>query len=472
MYCGNNSTDYLHIVLERITIHQIVNFCTVGSHSLVYNFIQFWIVPYHYRVYIQISFGFTNLSIAFAIFSLFYIIEQYKKAKQRRKQFLKSQRNKLLEQLIKDFIDERVCIIEKDEKNVKFIPIIMNNQLQELSKDINVILKQLKLCNSKESLQQYLYKSIQEQETILCQYTNVVYQVIYQRFILKTCQIFIKIKQLYQNQSSIIDYKELYLRQLNEIQKIKQNTYCSKQMIKVQLKIFVHWFKKYPFCYKIKAEIVDLQYLFNASQFEIILNDFLVSNISSDKLLIFLLLKSLTKIIKNRKVKVYQIKSGILIQVQGMIKEPVNKEGLCFINQILFHIGFVDVIFHQRQNKPDLITLKFLDDQEQIDLYIILILHYYSLFPFNYQIILNDNIINEIGCTREIDIKQSKHFQSQFLYCWWRQQMIHLVEFQLIHEALAQLRQIISSFINQIVYSVLKEINIQSINCQEEQQII
>lgn len=31
-----------------------------------------------------------------------------------------------MEKLIEDFVEEKVCIIEKDEDNVKFIPIIMN----------------------------------------------------------------------------------------------------------------------------------------------------------------------------------------------------------------------------------------------------------------------------------------------------------------------------------------------------------
>ena len=47
MHYGNNSTDNLHIISERIGIQLIIDFCTVGYNSLVYNFIQFWIVTHH-----------------------------------------------------------------------------------------------------------------------------------------------------------------------------------------------------------------------------------------------------------------------------------------------------------------------------------------------------------------------------------------------------------------------------------------
>ena len=44
--------------------------------------------------------GFKNLSLAFLFFGLLFFIDQYYKAKLRRKQFLKGKRNKALEYLI------------------------------------------------------------------------------------------------------------------------------------------------------------------------------------------------------------------------------------------------------------------------------------------------------------------------------------------------------------------------------------
>ncbi|KAM3133415.1 hypothetical protein pb186bvf_014419 [Paramecium bursaria] len=344
-------------------IHQFVTLLNFGQSHLISSAI--YILFIICRVYIQISYGFTSLSVSFSIFCLFYIFEQYQKAKQRRKQFLKSQRNKLLEQLIQDFIDEKVCIIEKDEDNVKFIPIIVNNKLQELSSDINQILKQLKLCNNKCGLEQYLYLTTKEKETLLCSYNFQTFQITYQKILLKTCQIFIKIQQIYHHQSSIINYKDLYHKQQNYIQKIEKMNYQTKIITnKLQIRLFVYWFNKYFLCYHIKQQLISIEQLKDLlidSQFDIIYKDVELSGLKSDRLLLCLLFQSLKQCLSQRQIKLYQMKSGIQILIYGILEVNQKEQLISFINKILFHIGVGNVIFKYTKDRLGLITIKLLD---------------------------------------------------------------------------------------------------------------
>ncbi|KAM3133436.1 hypothetical protein pb186bvf_014440 [Paramecium bursaria] len=351
------------LLVQLDVIHQFITLLNFGQSHLTSSTI--YVLFIISRIYIQISYGFTSLSIGFALFCTFYIKDQYYNARQRRKQFLKGQRNKLLEQLIQEFIDEKVCIIEKDENNVKFIPVIINEKLQAFSSDINHTLKELQVCNNRKSLVKYLYITDKEKETLLCRFKQQIFQITYQRFILKTCQIFIKIKQVNNPQTSVINYKDLYHKQQNQIQKVLQNCQYAKSVLnKIQLNLFVYWFKKYYLYYRMKTEFINIQQIkkiMKSSQFDLISNDLVTSGINSDKLLIYLLFQYLKKCVQERQIKLNQIKSGILISVYGTNFMPINTDAIDLINKILFHIGIGDSAIFQSQNTLGLITIKLLD---------------------------------------------------------------------------------------------------------------
>ena len=39
----------------------------------------------------------------------------------------------LLEKFIQEFINEKVCVVEKDENNVKFVPVVINDSLKVIN---------------------------------------------------------------------------------------------------------------------------------------------------------------------------------------------------------------------------------------------------------------------------------------------------------------------------------------------------
>ena len=55
------------------------------------------------------------------------------------------------------------------------------------------------------------------------------------------------------------------------------------------------------------------------------------------------------------------MKSGILIQIYGIIKISVKDQLISFINKILFHIGVGNIIFKHSKDKLGLITIKLLN---------------------------------------------------------------------------------------------------------------
>ncbi|KAM3133432.1 hypothetical protein pb186bvf_014436 [Paramecium bursaria] len=358
-------------------IHQFITLFNFGQSHITSSIIYVLFVIS--RVFIQVSYGYTYFSLTFLVFGLFYIKDQYEKAKQRRKQFLKSQRNKLLEQLIKEFIDEKVCIIQKDEDNVKFIPMIVNNKLQEFSSDINQIFQALKLCNYKVSLQQHLYKTLKEKETLLCSYKNQVYQITYQRFILKTCQIFIKIQHVYHNQPSIINYKELYLQFLSKIQQFERKHQLRCQLRnKLQSKLFLYWFKKYSFCYKVRIVQISIQQILVQKVFFLLqgqdsvdkcliikeIFELDISEFNTDLLLLYLLLNQLRKCVVECQTKLFQIKDGILIEIQCLIQQPIKQEWTYLIDKILYHIGIGVIKVDGLKNQTTL-TIKLLNIKDR-----------------------------------------------------------------------------------------------------------
>ncbi|KAM3133472.1 hypothetical protein pb186bvf_014476 [Paramecium bursaria] len=284
---------------------------------------------------------YTIFSVTFAFYGLFFFIDQYQKAKQKRKLFLKGQRNKLFEKLIKEFIDEKVCIIEKDEDNIKFNLIIINDRLKELSEDINLMIKSLEICY-KQSLQNYLYKTIKCREILLCKFKNRVFEVKYSRYIIKRCQIFIKIKEIYHNQHSLVNYKELSeINSLKEIILIKLPSKISREIIKKQYILIL--------VLKILSCFIRLRLRQQKFNFEIIKFEFGREHFYTDRILFNLLLICIEKLLINRQVMLKQIKNGFQMDSYGAIN--IKDEQVYFIkkNIISYWNGHVQNYENQQQ---------------------------------------------------------------------------------------------------------------------------
>ncbi|KAM3133440.1 hypothetical protein pb186bvf_014444 [Paramecium bursaria] len=356
----------LFVILD--IAQQFVSFINYGQ-SFRQNSLTYFIFI-GFRVYYQSKTSYTNYSITYILYGLFYVIAQYQMSTQRRKLFLKGQRNQLLEKLIEDFIDEKVCIIEKDEDNVKFIPIIMNQHLKQcISEDINKTIKQLKVNNYKESLQNYLYKTVQQSETIFCKFKNHVYEVSYQRFIIQKCQIFIKIKEIYHNQFQAINYQELYLMQECQLKKLSQQSQQAKKILsQLQDKIFLFWFQKYYLAYKMRVEPFTFQQLKNvliSRGFDIIQFQCHQQEFHTDKQLLCLLLNQVERFLRGRIIKIKSIEYGIQLDIEGIIDRPIKNQQVSFIRKILFHIGLATCLIKQNNDRTGNIMIQLFDIQQE-----------------------------------------------------------------------------------------------------------
>ncbi|KAM3133410.1 hypothetical protein pb186bvf_014414 [Paramecium bursaria] len=310
------------------------------------------------KVFLQIQmFEYTSLSMTFSFYSLFYLIDQYQKAKQRRKQFLKSQRNKSLELLIQEFIDDRVCILEKDETNVRFISIMINDKIRKLTSDIDKMIKQLKIQKSSIHLGNYLYTTQKNNETLLCKYKKQFYEVTYQRFVLKKCQIFIKIKQIYQDQYYTVNYKELYQKLQRDLKRLSQSSYrfintsyiLSKFNIQTIIRQLIYILvQKISSCLQIKDRVYKLAL------------DQPVTQCSSDKLLLNLLFKAIEKLLMNRYIIMKENKNIITIDIYGEKIQNIQSDYLIFINKLLFHIGIGGCQIDESRNSQCHIQIKLL----------------------------------------------------------------------------------------------------------------
>ncbi|KAM3129806.1 hypothetical protein pb186bvf_018100 [Paramecium bursaria] len=354
-------------------MHQFILLYNFGSSHFLSSifFIYFLII----RVYIQISMGFTFLSLAFFIYGLFYITDMYQKEKQSRKQFLKGQRNKLFEQLIQEFIDDQICIIEKDEKNIQFIPIIINNKFKEFELDINTIIKEIIISQLKYSLYNYLYKINKNRETLLCNYKNQVYQITYWRIIQKKCQIFLKMQQVYSDKLTVVNYRDLYLKQQQEFYKkstqiIENNISSSKQfnqLIKqVKPSQFLYCFQKYYCLYKCKFELITFKYLEQQlSKRQIDFKKLVMKPFHSDKSLLNVLLQVISQSMIEIQVKTTKRKSVLDFKFYGKIRINLIDKANLLINQILFHIGIGTCSIQNQLDGSCLIKMKLIDNKNQ-----------------------------------------------------------------------------------------------------------
>ncbi|KAM3127931.1 hypothetical protein pb186bvf_019967 [Paramecium bursaria] len=353
-----NSQYYVYMDI----MHQFILLYNFGSSYILSSifYIYFLII----RVYIQVCMGFTFQSLAFIVYGLFYIIDLYQTEKQHRKQFLKGQRNKLFEQLIQEFIDDQICIIEKDEDNIKFIPVIINNKFQMLSSDINKVIKQIN-TQYKQSLQNYLYKTNKNKETLLCHYKNQVFQITYWRIIQKKCQIFVKMQQIYNNKYSLVNYKELYDKQQKKLQHLSKQSQQAKQINQyLQASIFIYWFQKYYCQYKCKFELISFDYLeelFRKGQFDI--NKLFMKPIYSDKQLLRILLRIIEQTMAQVQVRVIQQKFLLEFKFYGKTQITSLNKAIQFINQILFHIGYGKCSIIKNQDESCLIKMKIMNNK-------------------------------------------------------------------------------------------------------------
>ncbi|KAM3134309.1 hypothetical protein pb186bvf_013594 [Paramecium bursaria] len=293
------------------------------------------------RVFVQIVNGSSLASIAYVTFNIYFFIDQYKMSKGRRKLFLKSQRNKQLELLIEEFIDDQVSIIEKDEQNVKFKTIILNKRLSEVADQFNIFLRDVTVPQYKSHLQDYLYNSTKQRESILCYYKNQNYQITYQTFTFKKQQMFIKIQLLFQQINKQIDYKELYKSLITKMNFKPQKSYKGLYIIqKLYMNSFYLSFSRYYSYYHISQELISHQYLkhlFIKSKIQWMTQDF-IQPFYSDKKLLYILVIKLKKIIKDDIIWIYKEKE--FIRIVFFVKQIIYQEQLNQINKILYHIGY------------------------------------------------------------------------------------------------------------------------------------
>ncbi|KAM3133420.1 hypothetical protein pb186bvf_014424 [Paramecium bursaria] len=288
-------------------------------------------------------FEYTSLSMTFTFYSLFYLIDY--------------QRNKSLELLIQEFIDDRVCILEKDETNVRFISIMINDKIRQLTSDIDKMIKQLKIQKTNIHLGNYLYKTQKSNETLLCKYKKQFYEVTYQRFVLKKCQIFIKIKQIYQDQYYTVNYKELYYKLFRELKRLSSSSYrfintsyiLSKFNIQITIRQLIYiLIQKISSCLQVKDRIYKLSL------------DQPVTQCQSDKLLLNLLFKAIEKLLMNRYIIMKENKNIITIDIYGDKIYKAHQDYLIFINNLLFHIGLGRCQVNESRNPQCHIQIKLL----------------------------------------------------------------------------------------------------------------
>ncbi|KAM3134326.1 hypothetical protein pb186bvf_013611 [Paramecium bursaria] len=329
----NDIQIYQDILLQFFLIyHSRYNY--LGSALMFINFISI-------RVYIQMSNGYSTASMAYLCSGLYFIIQQYQQEKNRRKLFLKSQRNKQLELLIEEFIDDQVSIIEKDEQNVRFKTIIINNKLSKLADQFNLFLKDLKLSYQKEQLLNYLYQTTKSREILICKHQQQTYQITYQTFQLRKIQIFLKIKPVDQQIRKIFNFKDLYKQIIQTVQFKPCKLYKGKKVMQtLYLKSFYQQFSKYYQFYQVDLEQVSekfLMYLFSLNKLKWVANDFTIS-FHSDKKLLFILVFLIKRIIRT---DILYIKiDQQMLQIDFNVSNKISQNYLTQINKILYHVGY------------------------------------------------------------------------------------------------------------------------------------
>ncbi|KAM3134307.1 hypothetical protein pb186bvf_013592 [Paramecium bursaria] len=329
----NDVQIYMDLLLQLFFLTQF-RYNHIGASFMFIYFVSI-------RLYIQISNGFSLVSIGYVFSGLYFIIQQYHQEKNRRKLFIKSQRNKQLEYLIEEFIDDQVCIIEKDEQNITFKTIIQNKQITKSDFQFNQFLKEAKIPSHKSKLLNYLYKSTKQKDSLICSYQSQSYQITYQSFTLMNQQLFIKIKLLDQQISKIVNYKKLYQYIIQNISLKPSKLYKGKTLVKtIYLMSFYYSFSKYYKHYKVKLDYVSelfLQYLFNKTKIQWIQNTSLKSFKTDKKL--FYILFHLIKNITLDELLIFEMKQE-MIYVEFIVNNDNFQNQLTEINKILYHIGY------------------------------------------------------------------------------------------------------------------------------------
>ncbi|KAM3134328.1 hypothetical protein pb186bvf_013613 [Paramecium bursaria] len=330
---ANDIRIYQDILLQSFLIYR-TRFSYIGG-SLTFIFFIF------VRFYIQIAQGFSLSSLAYLFSGSFFIIDQYKQEKFRRKVFLKSQRNQQLQLMIEEFIDDQVSIIEKDSENVRFKTLIFNRKYCEKGEQLIQFLKDVKLPKYNEQLLNYLYQSTNQKETLLGKLQNSNYQITYQSFTLRKQQIFLKIKLLDKQIHKLVNYKELYMHLIQNFQLRPQQKYKGKQIIQsFYMKSFYYQFKKYFQYYKLDLEVISylfLKQIFNINKIQWI-SDVYIKPFHSDKKLVFLLVYLIKQIKSNYTLTISVDDNRIMIEFY--VVEFISQYYQTQINKILYHIGY------------------------------------------------------------------------------------------------------------------------------------
>ncbi|KAM3134165.1 hypothetical protein pb186bvf_013683 [Paramecium bursaria] len=349
---SNLQIAFLHLKVFQISDTQFfVYLDLIHQFTLLFNFGQshyktslLYIYFLVTRFYVHIQMGFTSLSIGFLLFSILFFIDQHYKAKQRRKQFLKSKRNKVLEYLIQEFIDEQVCIIQKDETNVKFVPVIINKKLREITEDINKLIQQLKIPVYKNNLQNYLYQSNTEKETLLCQHNQDIYEITYWKYTIKHQKVFIRMKKISSKCDQVVNYKQIcqyYQKKLGSIKCQSQNV--QRFVSQIRLNTFMFCFHKYYTLYKCNFQnypYEKIPQLFESKGFKI--DSDVMKPLQTDIQLLNLLLNLIKTLMSEKSVFIQQKKNLWLINFYGRFQKNQHQvnQVIQFIDKILFLIGY------------------------------------------------------------------------------------------------------------------------------------
>ncbi|KAM3134330.1 hypothetical protein pb186bvf_013615 [Paramecium bursaria] len=334
---------FLHLSADEIMVYQDILLQFFLIYRTRYNYIGGSLTLIFFisvRFYVQIGNGFQLSSIGYLLTGSFFIIEQSKQERFRRKLFIKSQKNKQLELLIEEFIDDQVSIIEKDQQNVRFKTLIFNKKYFDKADQLIQFLKNVRLPQ-KEQLINYLYKSTKQKETLLGSHQNNNYQVTYQSFILKKQQMFIKIKHLNKKLNKVINYKELYKHLIQGIQLRPQKLYKGKQIIKqLQMKSFYYQFTRYFQYYKVELDVVNYQYLkhiYAVNKIKLI-SSCQIKPFHSDQKLVFLIVYLIKQIHSNPYHTISM--DDNMIRIEFQVSETISQYYIIQINKILYHIGY------------------------------------------------------------------------------------------------------------------------------------
>ncbi|KAM3134308.1 hypothetical protein pb186bvf_013593 [Paramecium bursaria] len=330
----NDQLIYLDMIQQYcLSAHANINH--IGASLMIILFISS-------RVFVQMASGYSLSSLGYLVFSLYIFIDQYQKAKFRRKLFLKSNRNNQLKLLIEEFIDDQVSILEKDEENIRFNIIILNKKLSEITDQFSQFLqKEVKLPQYKSNLLDYLYATTLQQESFICNYKNQNYQITYQYFMLKKQQVFLKTKLLGQKSNEQIKYKELNKYLLDKMHFQPYKFYQGKHILKmIQTKSFYFLFSSYSQYYQVDLEKISFQFLkqiLKQNKLQL-LGQALIQPFYSDKKLIIILIHLLKMMIKDKLISIQKNQEFYIFEFNA--KQNISESQIKEVNKVLFHIGF------------------------------------------------------------------------------------------------------------------------------------